>query len=110
MIEHSRQEALMAIEPPKIDPPAQKAAAPDERNQVAGDRRAVRTADLSEEEIAAVEASEMAPGFEHLDVELDRRGISLVELGVEFCRRLRARGLTAEGKPADRLFRDGLYD
>jgi hypothetical protein len=55
-------------------------------NQVAArDRRAVRTEDLSEEEIAAVEASEMGPGFEHLDAELDPgRGVC-----GRCCRRLR---------------------
>ena len=34
------------------------------------DRRVQRTADLSNDEIAAVERSEMAPGHEHLDGEL----------------------------------------
>jgi len=34
------------------------------------DRRVQRTADLSEDEIAAVERSEMAPDHEHLDAEL----------------------------------------
>jgi prevent-host-death family protein len=37
----------------------------------ARDRRAVRAEDLTDEDIAALEASEMAPGFEHLDAELD---------------------------------------
>jgi hypothetical protein len=35
------------------------------------DRRAVRTVDLTDDDIAAIEASEMAPGFEHLNVEVD---------------------------------------
>lgn len=39
----------------------------------ARDRRAVRTEDLSEEDIAAIEASEMAPGFEHLNAELEEK-------------------------------------
>jgi antitoxin VapB len=34
----------------------------------------------------------------------------LVELGLDFCRKLRADGHTAEGKPADKAFRDGLFD
>lgn len=38
---------------------------------VARDRRAVRAADLTDEDIAAIEASEMAPSFEHLDAEVD---------------------------------------
>ena len=37
------------------------------------DRRVQRTADLTDEEIAAVEASTMAPGFEPLDAELDAK-------------------------------------
>jgi hypothetical protein len=35
------------------------------------DRRAVRAVDLTDEDIAAIEASEMAPGFEHLNAEVD---------------------------------------
>ena len=41
------------------------------RRLKARDRRVMRTEDLSEEEIAAVEASAMAFGVEHLDAELD---------------------------------------
>ncbi len=37
------------------------------------DRRVQRTVDLTDEEIAAVEASTMAPGFEPLDAELDAK-------------------------------------
>ncbi|MGX9394122.1 type II toxin-antitoxin system prevent-host-death family antitoxin (plasmid) [Nitrobacteraceae bacterium UC4446_H13] len=37
----------------------------------ARDQGAVRAADLTDEDIAAVEASEMVPGFEHLNAELD---------------------------------------
>lgn len=39
----------------------------------ARDRRAVRAEDLSDEDIAAIEASEMAPGYEHLDAELEAK-------------------------------------
>lgn len=39
----------------------------------ARDRRAVRAEDLSDEDIAAIEASEMAPGYEHLNAELEER-------------------------------------
>jgi acyl dehydratase len=35
-----------------------------------GDRRVELTSELFDEEIAAVEASEMDPGFDHLDAEL----------------------------------------
>ena len=35
---------------------------------------------------------------------------SLVELGVQFCRDLRARGNPNSGRPADREFRDSLYE
>jgi prevent-host-death family protein len=37
----------------------------------ARDRRAIRAEDLGEEEIAAIAASEMEPGFEHLDAEFE---------------------------------------
>ena len=37
------------------------------------DRRVQRTTELSEADIAAVEASEMAPGYEHLNAELDTK-------------------------------------
>jgi prevent-host-death family protein len=36
------------------------------------DRRVQRTVDLTETEIAVVEASKMTPGFDHLDAELPR--------------------------------------
>ena len=35
---------------------------------------------------------------------------TLVELGVDFCRELRAKGRPARGKPADKAFRDSLYE
>lgn len=37
----------------------------------ARDRRAVLAQDLTDEDIAAIEASEMAPGFEHLNAEFE---------------------------------------
>jgi prevent-host-death family protein len=39
----------------------------------ARDRRAVRAEDLTDEDIAALEASEMGPGYEHLDAELQAK-------------------------------------
>jgi prevent-host-death family protein len=39
----------------------------------ARDRRAVRAQDLTDEDIAALEASEMTPGYEHLDAELEAK-------------------------------------
>jgi prevent-host-death family protein len=39
----------------------------------ARDRRAVRAEDLTDEDIAALETSEMAPGYEHLDAELEEK-------------------------------------
>ena len=39
----------------------------------ARDRRAVRAENLTDEDIAAIEASEMAPGSEHLDAEIEGR-------------------------------------
>lgn len=46
-----------------------------------------------------------------LEHELDRQGAepSLVEIGLAFCRDLRARGRPERGKPADKAFRDSLY-
>jgi hypothetical protein len=73
-------------------------------------RRAVRAEDLSEEAIAAIEASGMEPGLEHLDAELDPAGTSVVEVGVDFARKLRARGDAGKERPADKAFRDSLFD
>lgn len=42
-----------------------------ETQPVVRDRRVVRTVDLTDEDIAAIEASEMTPGFEHLNTEID---------------------------------------
>jgi prevent-host-death family protein len=39
----------------------------------ARDRRAVRAEDLTDEDIAALEASEMGSGYEHLDAELQAK-------------------------------------
>jgi prevent-host-death family protein len=39
----------------------------------ARDRRAVRAEDLTDEDVAALEASEMGPGYEHLDAELQAK-------------------------------------
>ena len=39
----------------------------------ARDRRTVRAEDLTDEDIAALEASEMAPGYEHLNAELEEK-------------------------------------
>jgi prevent-host-death family protein len=39
----------------------------------ARDRWAVRAKDLTDEDIAALEASEMAPGYEHLNAELEEK-------------------------------------
>lgn len=35
---------------------------------------------------------------------------SLVEIGVRFVRELRAKGDPSKGKPADKVFRDSLYE
>ena len=44
--------------------------------------------------------------------ELEREGAkpSLVEIGVAFCRDLQAKGRPALGRPADKAFRDALYE
>jgi prevent-host-death family protein len=39
----------------------------------ARDRRAVRAEDLTDEDIAALEASEMGPGYEYLDAEFQAK-------------------------------------
>ena len=83
---------------------------PDQNQIAASDRRALRAEDLGAEEIAAVEASEMEPGFEHLDAELDPAGRLWSMLRVDFARNLRARGDAAKGRPADKAFRDSLFD
>lgn len=88
-----------------------EAGGPPNPNQTAArDRRAVRAEDLSEEAIAALEASEMEGGFEHLDAELNPAGTSAVDVGVDFARKLRARGDAAKGRPADKAFRESLFD
>ena len=92
-------------------PPAAEEAAAIERSQAAGrDRRAVRAVDLSEDDIAVLEASEMTPGFEHLDAELDPKPASPVEEGARFARELGQRGERTEARAADKAFRDSLYD
>jgi prevent-host-death family protein len=37
------------------------------------DRRVQRTVDLTDEDIAAIEAAEMSPGYDHLNAELDKK-------------------------------------
>ena len=83
----------------------------EKQNQAAAgrDRRAVRAVDLTEADLAAIEASE-TPGFEHLDAELEPKSASLIEEGVRFARELGQRGEKTEGRPADKTFRDSLYD
>jgi antitoxin VapB len=44
------------------------------------------------------------------ELEREKAKPSLVEVGLEFVRDLRARGNPARGKPADRAFRDSLYE
>lgn len=82
----------------------------DEASATGRDRRAVRTVDLTEEDIAAIKVSEITPGFEHLDAELEPEPASLVEQGVRFGRELGQRGGKTEGRPADKAFRDSLFD
>jgi hypothetical protein len=92
-------------------PPAPDDADPVDRRPAAGhDRRAVRTVDLTGEDIAAIEASEMAPRFEQLDAELEPKSTSLTEEGARFVRELGQRGNRTKARPADKAFRDSLYD
>ena len=94
----------------KTAPTPEAAGSADPYHAVARDRRVDRTEDLREEEIAAVEASEMAPSFEYLEAEFEPAGASVVQVGVDFGRKLRARGDVGTGRPADKAFRDSLFD
>lgn len=44
------------------------------------------------------------------ELEREQGKPSLVELGIEFARELRARGNPKKGRPADKAFRDSLYE
>ena len=44
------------------------------------------------------------------ELEREQGKPSLVDLGVQFCRDLRAKGHPAKGLPADKAFRDNLYE
>lgn len=44
------------------------------------------------------------------ELEREQGKPSLVELGIRFCRDLRARGNPASGRPVDKAFRDSLYE
>lgn len=47
--------------------------------------------------------------LEH-ELEREQAKPSLVDVGVTFCRDLRSRGNPERGKPADKVFRDSLYE
>jgi antitoxin VapB len=44
------------------------------------------------------------------ELEREQGKPSLVELGVQFCRELRAKGNPTKGQPVDKAFRDSLYE
>jgi antitoxin VapB len=44
------------------------------------------------------------------ELERERDVPQLVELGIDFARKLRADGNPAKGRPADKAFRDSLYE
>lgn len=44
------------------------------------------------------------------ELEREQAKPSLVEIGIAFCRDLRAKGDPSKGKPADKAFRDSLYE
>lgn len=44
------------------------------------------------------------------ELEREKGKPSLVDLGVQFCRELRAKGNLAKGQPVDKAFRDSLYE
>jgi hypothetical protein len=111
IVSDRKERRVMAETDKQRAPPIAEAGGPTAPNQTGGrDRRALRTEDLSKEGTAAIEASEMEPGFEHLDAELDQAGMSDVDVGLDFARKLRARGDAAKGRPADKAFRDSLFD
>jgi hypothetical protein len=67
------EEAVVDEDPKRSSAPpaAADGIEPAKESQPVGhDRRAVRTVDLAEVDIAAIETSEMEPGYEHLNVEL----------------------------------------
>lgn len=110
IVGNRKKRRVMAHTDKQKTSPPREAAGPTDNQVAARDRRAIRAEDLGEEEIAAVEASEIEPGFEHLDAELDPAGASVVDVAVDFGRNLRARGDAAKGRPADKAFRDSLFD
>ncbi|MCS3695064.1 antitoxin VapB [Bradyrhizobium elkanii] len=44
------------------------------------------------------------------ELEREQGRPSLVDLGVQFCRDLKAKGSPQNGKPANKAFRDSLYE
>ncbi|MCK1545690.1 prevent-host-death protein [Bradyrhizobium sp. 179] len=102
MASHPKQ----PISPPTVD----EAGSAARRPAADRDRSVVRTVDLTDEDIAAIEAAEMTPGFEHLNAELKPKPASLVEEGVRFTRDLGQRREKTDALPADQAFRDSLYD
>ncbi len=52
----------------------------------------------------------MTPGFEQLDAELEPGSTALTEEGARFAQKLGQRGGKTEGRPADKAFRDSLFD
>lgn len=78
--------------------------APDIKNPET-DALARRVAALKK--IGLTEAVHMALAHE---LEREQGNPSLVDLGVRFCRDLKAKGNAQSGKPADEAFRDSLYE
>ena len=69
------------------------------------DALARRVAELKK--IGLTEAVHMALAHE---LEREQRRPSLVDLGVRFCRDMRTKADPQSGKPADKAFRDSLYE
>ena len=93
---------VMAFQTDKLKtaPTSEAAGATDPYQTVARDRRVDRTEDLNEEGIAAVEASEIEPGFEYLDAEL----AAVVEVGVDFAENFGRVAMSArDGRPTRRF-------
>ena len=74
MIQIARKEGAMVSHPKQDNtpPPAGNEAGSAGRSPSSGsERRVVRSVDLTDDDIAAIEDSEMEPGFEHLNAEVD---------------------------------------
>lgn len=112
MITREPRDSAMGSHPNRnTAPPAtsDEACSTEQSQAARRNRRVVRAVDLTDEDIAAIEASEMAPGFEHFDAELGSASASPLRRGLEFIGQLRLRGRRTKTEAVDKAFRDRLY-